>query len=175
MVVVDSSVLIPLSWVHRLDLIDSEPQFDAIRTTEFVETEVLIEGKPGVAALSEFFDEHVTVEPAPEKSQKIASMEGIAEADASVILLAEQTGETLLANDGPLVTVAETHGVETWWLTTLLLSRTKHGELGGEEAAELLLTLVERGMNLKPAVFARVQEELRRLGAEYDARDDADE
>jgi SAM-dependent methyltransferase len=64
---------------------------------------------------------------------------------------------------------------ETWWLTTLLLSRTKHGELGGEEAAELLLTLVERGINLKPAVFARVQEELPRLGTEYDARDDADE
>ena len=161
MVVVDSSALIPLAWIGRLDLVSTA--FDEIRTTEEVRAEVLAEGKRGTAALDEFLAD-VAVYDTPTRSEKVASMEGIAVADASVILLAEDDEEILLANDKGLIEVARSHGVECWWVTTLLLSCTKNGDLTADEATDLLYDLVDEGMNLHPKVYAQVQKKLRELG-----------
>jgi len=158
MVVVDSSALIPLAWVGRLDLISTT--FDDIRTTTEVREEVLTEGKRGTAALDEFL-EGVAVHDTPDRADEVASMEGIAVADASVILLAEDDEEILLANDKGLIEVARSHGVECWWVTTLLLSCTKNGDLTADEATDVLYDLVDEGMNLHPKVYAQVQKKLR--------------
>jgi len=160
MVVVDSSALIPLAWVGRLALVSTV--FDEIRTTEEVREEVLAEGKRGTAALDEFLTD-VTVHDTPPRAEEIASMEGIAVADASVILLAEDDEEVLLANDKGLVEVARSHGVDCWWVTTLLLSATKEADLATEEATDLLYDLVDEGMNLHPKVYSKVQKKLREL------------
>ena len=161
MVVVDSSALIPLAWVGRLDLVSTA--FDTIQTTEEVLGEVLTEGKRGTAALDEFLAD-VAVHETPEAAEEVASMEGIAETDASVILLAEATGDVLLANDKGLIEVARSHSVECWWVTTLLLRCVKSGDLTGDEATEILYDLVDDGMNLHPKVYAQVQKKLRELG-----------
>ena len=161
MVVVDSSVLIPLAWVGRLDLISTA--FDDVRTTEEVQEEVLTEGKRGTAALDEFLADAV-VHDTPAGAEEVASMEGIAVADASVILLAEADEEILLANDKGLIEVARSHGVECWWVTTLLLSCTKDGNLTADEATDVLYDLVDEAMNLHPQVYAQVQKKLRELG-----------
>jgi predicted nucleic acid-binding protein len=161
MAVVDSSALIPLAWVGRLDLISTA--FDEIRTTEVVREEVLTEGKRGTAALDEFLAD-VAIYDTPARADDVASMEGIAVADASVILLAEDDEEILLANDKGLIEVARSHGVECWWVTTLLLSCTKNGDLTADEATDLLYDLVDKGMNLHPKVYSQVQRKLRELG-----------
>lgn len=161
MVVVDSSALIPLAWVGRLDLVSTA--FNEVRTTEEVRTEVLTEGKRGTAVLEEFLADAVVHE-TPEAAEEVASMEGIAVADASVILLAEDDEEILLANDKGLIEVARSHGVECWWVTTLLLSCTKEGDLTSDEATDLLYDLVDEGMNLHPKVYSQVQKRLRELG-----------
>ncbi|MEF8872788.1 MAG: hypothetical protein V5A41_14265 [Haloarculaceae archaeon] len=161
MVVVDSSALIPLAWVGRLDLISTA--FEDSRTTEEVREEVLTEGKRGTAALDEFL-EGVAVHNTPAAADEVASMEGITVADASVILLAEDDEEVLLANDKGLIEVARSHGVECWWVTTLLLSCTKEGDLTADEATNLLYDLVDEGVNLHPKVYAQVQKKLRELG-----------
>jgi predicted nucleic acid-binding protein len=161
MAVVDSSALIPLAWVGRLDLISTA--FDEIRTTEVVREEVLTEGKRGTAALDEFLAD-VAIYDTPARADDVASMEGIAVADASVILLAEDDEEILLANDKGLIEVARSHGVECWWVTTLLLSCTKSGDLTADEATDLLYDLVDKGMNLHPKVYSQVQKKLRELG-----------
>lgn len=161
MVVVDSSALIPLAWVGRLDLVTIV--FDDIRTTEEVREEVLTEGKRGTTALDEFL-EGVAIHETPEAADEVASMEGIAVADASVILLAEADEEILLANDKGLIEVARSHGVECWWVTTLLLGCTKEGDLTADEATDVLYDLVDEGMNLHPKVYAQVQKKLRDLG-----------
>lgn len=163
MVVVDSSALIPLAWVGRLDLISNG--FDTIRTTEEVQEEVLTEGKRGTAALDEFL-EKVSVHERPAAADEVASMEGIAVADASVILLAEADGEIVLANDRGLIEVARSHGIECWWVTTLLLRCTKDGTLTADEATDVLYDLVDEGMNLHPKVYAQVQKKLRELGTD---------
>jgi len=161
MVVVDSSALIPLAWVGRLELISAA--FDDIRTTEDVRDEVLTEGQRGTAALDEFLSD-VPVRETPARAEEVASMEGLAAADASVILVAENTGESLLANDKGLIEVARSHGVECWWVTTLLLDRTKNGEVTAEEATDILYDLVNEGMNLQPRVYTQVEKKLRELG-----------
>jgi predicted nucleic acid-binding protein len=161
MVVVDSSALIPLAWIGRLDLISAT--FDDVRTTEGVQEEVLTEGKRGTAALDEFLT-NVDVHDTPAAAEEVASMEGIAVADASVILLAADDEEILLANDKGLIEVARSHGVECWWVTTLLLSCAKEDCLTAEEATDLLYDLVDEGMNLHPKVYAQVQKKLRELG-----------
>ncbi|WIV65854.1 hypothetical protein [Natrialbaceae archaeon AArc-T1-2] len=161
MVVVDSSALIPLAWVGRLDLVSTS--FDDIRTTEEVREEVLTEGKRGTATLDEFLAD-VAVRGMPDAADEVASMEGIAVADASVILLAETDEEILLANDNGLIEVAQSHGVECWWVTTLLLRCAKEGDLTAEEVTDILYDLVDEGMNLHPKVYTQVQKKLRELG-----------
>ena len=161
MVVVDFSALIPLAWVGRLDLVSTT--FDDIRTTDAVRDEVLTEGKRGTVALDEFLAD-VTIHETPGAADEVASMEGIAVADASVIPLAEPDEEILLANDKGLTEVARTHGVECWWVTTLLLRCTNDGDVTANEAVDVLYDLVDDGMNLHPKVYAQVQEKLRELG-----------
>jgi len=161
MVVVDSSALIPLAWVGKLDLVTAA--FDDIRTTAAVREEVLTEGKRGTAALDAFLEDVAVHEP-PASAEEVAAMEGIAVADASVILLAATDEEILLANDKGLIEVARSHGVECWWVTTLLLGCAKDGALTTEEATDVLYDLVDEGMNLHPKVYARVQKKLRELG-----------
>jgi len=161
MVVVDSSALIPLAWVCRLDLVEST--FDDVQTTAPVRQELLTEGKRGTAALNDFLDA-VTVNETPDSACEVASLDGIAVTDASVILLAERDGEILLANDKGLIEAARSHGVECWWVTTLLLNRAKEGDLTGDEAADILYELVDEGMNLHPKIYARVRQKLRELG-----------
>lgn len=161
MVVVDSSALIPLSWVGRLDLV--ETTFERVRTTDAVRDEVLVEGKPGTASLRNFLNGVEVVE-TPSQAEEVATLEGIAVADASVVLLAEDDEAILLANDKALVQVARSHGVECWWVTTLLLRGAKAGTLSAEEAVDLLYDLVDAGMNLDPNVYAQVQRKLQELG-----------
>jgi predicted nucleic acid-binding protein len=161
MVVVDSSAVIPLAWVGRLDLLSAT--FDEIRTTGAVKDEVLTEGKRGTASIKSFLEDVPVCETPPE-AEDVASLEGVAVADASVILLADDGDELLLANDKGLVEVARSHGVECWWVTTLLLKCTKEDVLTAAEATDVLYDLVDAGMNLHPKVYSQVQGKLRELG-----------
>ena len=161
MVVVDSSALIPLAWIGRLELISAT--FDELRTTEAVQAEVLVGGKRGTAVLDAFLDD-VSVRGTPPNADEVASLEGITPADASVILLAKDNEEVLLANDRGLIEVGRSHGVECWWVTTLLLRCTKEDIVTAEEATDILYDLVDEGMNLHPKVYAQVQQKLRELG-----------
>lgn len=161
MVVVDSSALIPLAWVGRLDLVPAV--FEEIETTELVEEEVTAEGKRGTATLKRLLDD-VAIRESPVAAENVANFEGIAVADASVILLADEGQELLLANDKGLIEVARSHGVECWWVTTLLLRCTKAGVLDAEEAKDVLYDLVDAGMNLSPQVYVQVQKKLDEVG-----------
>ena len=119
MVVVGSSALIPLAWVGRLELVPAV--FDDVQTSRIVEEEVIVEGKRGVGPLERFLD-GVSIADVPSCAAEVAEMEGIAIGDASVVLLAADEDEPLVANDRALMGVARSHGVDTWWVTTLLLA-----------------------------------------------------
>lgn len=161
MVVVDSSALIPLSLVGRLDLITAV--FDEVRTTEAVREEVLTDGKRGVAALKAFLED-AHIHETPPEAEGVAALDGIAVGDASVILVAADREAVLLANDKALVEVARSHGVECWWVTTLLLACTNEAVVTADEATDVLYDLVDEGMNLHPNVYTQIQKKLDELG-----------
>jgi predicted nucleic acid-binding protein len=161
MVVVDSSALIPLAQVGHLDLITASS--DEVRTIEAVRDEVLIEGKRGTANLQAFL-EAIPVHRTPSDAEPMAELEGIALADAAVILVAKEHATPLLANDRGLVEVAQSQSVACWWVTTLLLKAADEGVLTSTEAGGVLLALVDDGMYLHPRVYARVLKALRDLG-----------
>jgi len=73
MIIVDSSALIPLAWVGRLDLISAT--FDEIRTTPLVREVVLVDGERGTASPHAFFEQVATCE-TPPRAEEVASLEG---------------------------------------------------------------------------------------------------
>lgn len=162
MVTVDSSALIPLAWVGRLDLVAAT--FDEVRTTRDVYDEVLTDGKRGTATLEEFLEDCPIHEPSP-RSESVASLTGISTTDASVILLADDEDDVLLANDKALIEVAQSHDIECWWVTTLLLRCAKAGTVTADEANGILYDLVDEGMNLHPKIYAAVQRKIDELGS----------
>jgi len=160
MVVVDSSALIPLARVGRLNLIPAT--FETVCVPELVREEVIVEGERATGVLSEFVDS-VSVDPTPEGTERLADLEGIAPGDAAVVLLADRRGESLLANDKGLVEIARSHDIDAWWVTTLLLACVRDGTLESEEAVDVLYELVDEGMNLHPHVYTKVQRKLREI------------
>jgi len=161
MAVVDSSALIPLAWVGRLDLL--EAVFEDLRTVEAVREEVVTAGKPGTAALEQFLDD-VAIHEVPADASEVASMEGIEPTDAGVVLLADERDCPLVANDKGLISVARSHGVDCVWVTSVLLRATNADVLSSEEASRVCYDLVDEGMNLHPKVYSRVQKALDELG-----------
>lgn len=160
MVVVDSSALVPLARVGHLDLVTAVS--DEVRTIEAVRDEVLIEGERGTANLQAFLED-IPVHRTPSDAEPMAELEGLALADAAVILVAKAHATPLLANDSGLIEVAESLGVPCWWVTTVLLKATDEGVLTSTEAGGVLLALVDEGMYLHPRVYARVLKALRDL------------
>ncbi len=76
--------------------------------------------------------------------------------DASLLLEAKQNNKGLLTNDKTLIRVAETRGITTLWVTTLILKHVKEGSITKEEAKELLYKLIETGMNLNSKVYSKI-------------------
>lgn len=137
--------------------------FDDIRTTEDVIQEVLVEGKPGTAPLETFLND-IPVHETPPEAEKVARLEGIAIADAGVIITATSVEDILLANDKALIEVARNHGVPCWWVTTVLLKAVKEDFITASEASDVLYDLVSEGMNLHPQVYSRLQRAISKLG-----------
>lgn len=165
MVVIDSSVLIPLAKAGSMDLV--RKSFEEVITTEDVYVEVVEEGKgkKGTSKLKEAFESWISKKKVDtEKVEEIAELEGIAPADASLLILAENTSSNLLTNDRALILVAKSRDIEYYWLTTLLLKATKEGKLEKSESKELLEELVNVGVHLKPQVYSKVLKKIEHIG-----------
>ncbi len=161
MVVVDSSVLIPLSKIAKLGLV--RESFDEVLTIDEIYREVVEEGKgrKGTSKIKESFEEWIVVENFDlEKAEEIAELEGITTVDASLLLLAEKRDSILLTNDRALILVARSRNVDYYWLTTLVLKRVKEGDLGKNEALDLLDELIAAGMNLGPKVYSKLRKKI---------------
>lgn len=165
MVVVDSSVLIPLSRIGKLNLL--RKIFKEIKVTEEIYKEVVkeSEGRSGTSEIEEACKDWIKI--CKIKSgvniQKIAKVEGIEKADVSVVLLAKETNDILLSNDKSLIMVGKSKGVTCWWLTTFILNLVKKRLITKKDAKQILFELVEAGMRLRVEVYAAMLKEIDRL------------
>ena len=158
MLVVDSCVLIHLSKIGRLELLTA----DECCTTDDVYRETVIEGYRGKSQISEAFKNWLIRKSVDTASaQKIATEEQIEEADASLILLAEQVHGTLLTNDKALITVARSRGISCLWLTSFLLTLNKEKKISREEALEILYDLVQSGLKIEARIYALLERKLK--------------
>lgn len=156
MIAIDSSPLIHLSKIGKLDILEGY----SIITTPSVQEEVIIRGKPGTSNLINFFERVEIVVVETEKASSIAEMEGVHRADAELLLLAKNKNCTLLTNDKALVLLARSWGIKVWWVTTLILNQVKTGRLSKEEGKVILDELIHSGMKIETKVYIRVVREI---------------
>ena len=155
---VDSSVLIPLSRVGRLKLL--KDMFGTVIITDEVYCETVKDaaGKIGVFSIEQAISIEKWIEIGKFKDKhairKMVELEGITPADASIILMAEELNDPLMANDYVLIKIARARGVDCWWLTTFILKTIKQKIITGSEGKQILFELVENGLRLSPQVYA---------------------
>ena len=91
---------------------------------------------------------------------EIAQREGIEIADATLILLAEQTKSTLLTNDKALILLARSRGIPCLWLTSFLVKLCKDKKINKEEAFKTLYELVQSGLSIEAKVYAILEKKI---------------
>ncbi len=163
MIAIDSSPLIHLSKIGRLDILES---YELI-TTESVQEEVIVEGKAGVSRLKEQFKRVEVIKLSGEDidtASSVAKSEDVHQADAELLLLAKMRNCTLLTNDRALVLLARSLGIKVWWVTTLILNLMKAGRLSKEEGKDILDDLIMSGMKIETSVYIRILREIEMMG-----------
>ena len=162
MVLVDSSALIPLLRIGRLNLLKSF--FKKIVITEQVYREIE-EEKTGFSEVKKACDAWIIIKNVERKEEieEISNSEGIEIADASLILLAQQQKDILLLNDYGLIKVARAKGIECWWLTKFIIKCVIKKIIKKEEAKKILYGLVQKSMRLDSVVYSAILNEIERL------------
>ena len=159
MVVVDSFVLIHLCRIGKLSLL--KKFFKKIGITQEVYGEV--KGGIGFSEIEKACKNWIFISrPVSDNADNTGKLEGIEKADASIILLAKETNDTLLSNDYALIMVARSKGVKCWWLTTFLLGCLEKKIITKKEAEQILFELIESGMRLDNAVYAAILKQIRK-------------
>ncbi len=157
MVVADSSVIIHLARINRLDLL--REFFKQIKITPDVYDEVK-EGA-GASEIENACKSWILLrKPKSHEAGNISMLEGIEKADASIILLAKEDDDILISNDYALIMVAKSKGIECWWLTTFLLRCLGKKILTKKEAKQALFNLTAAGMRLNVAVYTAILKEI---------------
>jgi len=147
MVVLDSSVIIPLIKIGRLDLI--RKIFKNIVIPSLVWDEVVEEGKRLGKPIGEF-------EKGRDVWFKVEKCQG-EEADLAVLHLAKNKKDVLLTNDAAVHYTCLSLNIKAWWLTTLLLSCVKNKKITKEEGENILLELVNTaGIYLKSDILSEL-------------------
>lgn len=162
MVVVDSSALIPLIRIGRLDLL--RKVFDKIIVPETVWEEVAVEGKKLGRPVKDF-EEGGGKWFIVAKAKDSATEEGyIEKGDLAVFKTAKGRKDILLTNDAALYYYALSQGVKAYWLTTVLLIAAKRKKISRGEAEAILLELVNTaGMHLKSELMSELLMILRNM------------
>lgn len=159
MAVVDSSALINLVRIGRLDLL--KRYFGKIKITKNIYEEIST-GKTGVSGFKDACEDWIIIKESEnlKSIDKISGMEGIEKADTSVILLAKEINEILIANDYALIIVAKSKNIKCWWLTTFLLNCLKKKIITKNETKQILFDLIKSGMRLNNIVYTEILREI---------------
>ncbi|MBI5002466.1 PIN domain-containing protein [Candidatus Woesearchaeota archaeon] len=167
MVILDSSAIIPLITIGKLELL--RKNFDKVVVPFVVWKEVVEEGKKlGKNTLSFEQGKDVwfeVVEQREEKTKEIKSLHRLQENDALVFLLAKEHNDILLTNDAGLYSCCQAEGINVWWLTTLLLASVKKKIITRTEAEAALLALVNSAhIRLRGDILAQLLLIIKNLG-----------
>ena len=164
MVVVDSSVLIPLLNIGKLSLLINCFKGESIIIPEAVWSEVVEEGKELGKSVSNLEENKSKFKLIGVQEKEMLKLEGLEKADLAVISIAKGQNDILLTNDATLYNVAITQNIKAWWLTALIFYAVKKNVVSSQEGKNILLELVTAGAYLKPAILAQALLTLEELG-----------
>lgn len=161
MAVADSSVIVPLLRIGKLELLKS--YFGKIQIPQEVQNEIIV-GQIGVSVFADACKKwvNVSLKEFPE-AENIAKREGISTTDATLILLAEERKDILVSNDAALILIAKSRGIKCLWLTAMLLKCVKKQLISKKEAKGVLLQLVQAGMHLSNGVYSAILSEIDKM------------
>ncbi len=153
MVAVDSSALIPLIRIGKLSLL--QKFFKKIKITKEIYQE-LVSGVIGVSEFEEACKSWIIIQKEAYESERLSELEGIGNADASIILLAQKEKDILLSSDIMLINIAKSKNIECLWLTAFIIKCVEKKIINKNEAKEILLNMVGAGMRLKNEVYVLI-------------------
>ena len=154
MIVADSSPLIHLSKIGRLELL--RKVYGTILIPRGVWEEVVTEGqgRPGASEVEKGVEEGWIRTGRVSVSRRLmAEAEG---ADGEVIAIARDRKIPLLTNDRPLAAIARTRGVRVVWLTQALVEAVEKRALSAREGLLVLRELVGAGLRVRSEVLTEV-------------------
>src|SRR3989338_3994219 len=145
MSVVDSSVIIHLARIGKLNLLQS--CFKKISISAGIEQEIIKEDKTAADEIRNVIGKWIEV-------KKIETRTGwetgfLSAADIELIELARKEKDFILTNDGEIISSAKSRGVKTMWLTTFLLICVKKKLVDKREAKQILYDLTRTGYYIR--------------------------
>ena len=153
MAVVDSSVLIHLARIGRLELL--RRYFGKVKITPSVLKETTEEEKIGSAEIKKSISKWIIIE-----GGKSEDIEGLEKADTELISLAEKNRDLLITNDLAIISVCRSKGIKTMWITTFILALLRKQYITKKEAKEILHDLVNSGLRLSIEVYTAIEKEI---------------
>lgn len=163
--VLDATPLIYLAKAEALYVLNS---FETV-TSEGVYDEVVIRGKEADAPDArrvERYEPEVVEAPENTTYRRLSDAEGLSDADAEVLALAEARDATAVMDEKRGRVIAEAEGIDVRGTAYLLLSSVKRGDVGAEEARGILDRMVESGWYCSTSFYAKVVEKLEGVGEE---------
>ena len=154
MVVVDSSVIIPLLRIGKIEILFQ--CFERVVIPEVVWQEVVIQGKELGKTFSAIDENAKRFKIVKVEDEKLPAIKGLQENDLRILATAKIQNDILLTNDATLYDVALSQNIKAWWLTGLVLYAVKIKKLSPEEGRSIVLELVNAGACLKSDILARV-------------------
>ena len=155
MVVVDSSALIPLIKIGKIDLL--KKVFNRIIIPEPVWKEVVEEGKRIGKSVGEFDGDREKLFKVVKFDEAKPEDTNLEKNDFIVFKIAKNSNDILLTNDASLYYYALSQNVKSYWLTTIILVAVKGKKISKNEAENILLELVNTaGLYLKSDVLSEL-------------------
>ncbi|MBI4174146.1 MAG: hypothetical protein HY517_00750 [Candidatus Aenigmarchaeota archaeon] len=157
MAVVDSSVIIHLARIGKLNLLQA--CLKKIKISTSIEQEIT-KDKTGADEIRACIGKWIEV-----KKIKFHARETgfLSAADIELIELAKKEKDFVLTNDEEIISSAKSRGVETMWLTTFLLLCLKKKLVDKKEAKQILYDLTRTGCYIRTDTFVSVQRQIEEM------------
>lgn len=144
----NSTPIICLAKTGRLQLL--RKLFGSITVTEVVNEEVMMEGKPGFAVIFEAFREGWLKTLEAKGDLKL----GLGKGEESVIILAKETGDSLILDDAFAIRAAKALGINHIRTTTAITAAVGKKILTRKEAVTAIKDIVSAGYYITPSQLA---------------------
>jgi hypothetical protein len=163
-IVSDSSPLIWLSKVHRLELL--RKLFGEVLIPAAVRIEVTSGNSADALLIREAFKDGWIKAEDSQGGTELMEVSGIHIGEAEAIQLARGLGALFIVDDREASVVARVFGVRCLGTVGVLLSALASGILGLEEFVDCIDTMIELGFRLSVEIYRRALEEANRIATE---------